>query len=530
MAQGNKPRHSRSTRKPVTIDLEPEDVKDEKAAKADAPAQGSKSDTKASEAGKPEIKATATDKAAGSVDKVTDKPDTGKASEPAAAAKAAASKSEPAGKADAKDNADASGKSAAAGSVPKAGAAVEKTGKMGTEKPDTGAAKKTDADAAVKAAAAASQSPQKSGSGLRTLGVGLISAVVAVALFGGLQYAGVLQVPGGASGGSAADIVTADVEALKQSIASLEQSAGGAAGDVSAALEGRVSALEGAVSNAGSGSEDRLAALESKVESLASQGGDGQAAATSDAALKELSDRVAALEKLLSDQQSSLQDVESSVTSLGQKIAGDEQSQDQTIKAIDDRLAAIEKTLDAPRQDIQVARALAATSLKAAIDRGGPFMAELEAFASVDGDSPAIAQLRTLAAAGVPSRATLLSRFPSVANAMIAAGETGSESGGLFDHLLSSVTSLVQVRPVGEVAGDGVEAIVARMETRLKNGDLQGVLNEWNTLPQAAKDASQGYVKDLQARIEAKKLISGSLTAALPEAVRSGSEQSGGNN
>ena len=113
---------------------------------------------------------------------------------------------------------------------------------------------------------------------------------------------------------------------------------------------------------------------------------------------------------------------------------------------------------------------------------------------------------------------------------MIAAGDTGSESDGLFDHLLSSATSLVQVRPVGEVAGDSVEAIVARMETRLKNGDLQGALNEWNTLPQAAKDASQSYVNDLQARIEAEKLISGSLTAALPAAVRSGSEQSGGNN
>ena len=193
-------------------------------------------------------------------------------------------------------------------------------------------------------------------------------------------------------------------------------------------------------------------------------------------------------------------------------------------------MAAIEKTLEAPRQDIKVAQALAAASLKAAIDRGGPFMAELEAYASVDGDSPAIAQLRTLAASGVPSRATLLSRFPSVANAMIASGDSGSESDGLFDHLLSSATSLVQVRPVGEVAGDSVEAIVARMETRLKNGDLQGALNEWNTLPQTAKDASKSYVNDLQARIEAEKLISGSLTAALPAAVRSGTEQSGGNN
>lgn len=513
MAQGNKPRHSRSTRKPVTIDLEPEDVKDDK---KDSDAQ----DAKASA----EDKTAVPEKTAAPADKAGDKPGE-KADKPAAAAKA-----EQPAKTDAKDKADASAKPAA-GSVPKSGAASQPPGKADSEKPKGEATRKSGADAAARAAPAAQQPPQKSGSGMRTFGVGVIAAVVAVAIFGGLQYAGVLQVPGNNSGGSAADIVAADVEALKQSVASLEQTAGSAAGDVSSALEGRVSALESSVSNAGSGSEDRLAALESKVESLASQGGGStEASATNDAALKDLSDRIAALEKSLSDQQSSLQGVEGSVSSLGQKIASDEQSQDQTIKAIDDRLAAIEKTLEAPRQDIKVAQALAAASLKAAIDRGGPFMAELEAFASVDGDSPAIAQLRTLAASGVPSRATLLSRFPSVASAMIAAGDSGSESDGLFDHLLSSATSLVQVRPVGEVAGDSVEAIVARMETRLKNGDLQGALNEWNTLPQAAKDASQSYVNDLQARIEAEKLISGSLTAALPAAVRSGSEQSGGEN
>ena len=506
MAQGNKPRYSRSTQKPVTIDLEPEDVKDEKAARAGNAPQASKAETKPSDVAK-----AATDKTGESAAAALG------ASKSAAAKSGSGSKADPAAKPEPAKK--------AAGSVSKAGAAADKPA---AEKPAAVAqGKSPDKDASTATPVAAAQT--KSGTGMRVFGAGVVAAVVAVALVGGLQWAGVLQVPGGRSDGTAAGIVAADVDALKQSIASLEQRASSAVGDVSAALEGRVSALENTVTSAGSGGEDRVAALESNVESLTSQGGNGQTA-TDDAALKQLSDRIAALEKTLGDQQTSLQGVERSVLDLGQKITGDEQSQNHAIKAIDDRLVAIEKTLEAPRQDIKVARALAAASLKAAIDRGGPFMAELEAFASVDGDSPAVAQLHTLAAAGLPSRATLFTRFPSVANAMIAAGETGSDAGGLFDHLLSSATSLVQVRPVGEVAGDSVEAIVARMETKLKNGDLSGALNERNTLPQVAKDASQDYVNDLQARIEAEKLIAGSLTAALPAAVRLGGEQSGENN
>jgi hypothetical protein len=479
MAQGSKPRHSRTTRKPVTIDLEPEAVSDNKAATEPAAKEKAGGAKAASAAAKSQEKSSA--KTAGG-----------------------------------EQSGDGKSKGQREGET-KAGTVKED--KSPSAKPAETPAKKT-ADKPVASAAPSSDAgkEQTAGSGMRILGTGVAAAVVAIALFAGLQWTGVLPVPGSNAGGAAgSNILADDLEALKQSVATLEKGASVATGEVGLALENRIDALEAAVgSSAGSGeAETRLAELENKVAAITSPAGDAGASANSEI-VTGLGDKISAIEKAQTSQQASLQSIESSISDLGKKITADEQAQEQTIKALEGRLAAIEKTLDAPREDIKVARALAAASLKAAIDRGGSFMAELEAFASVDGDSPTIDQLRSLAAAGVPSRATLLTRLPASANAMISADETGTASGGLFDHLLSSATSLVKVRPVGEVAGDSVEAIVARLETRMKNGDLQGAVDEWNTLPQASKDASQDYMSDVQARIEAEKLVSGAITAALP--------------
>ena len=365
-------------------------------------------------------------------------------------------------------------------------------------------------------------------SGGRPVLTAVIAAVVAIALFAGLQWAGVLPALRGTAGASAD--VTAELEALKTSLAALEQRATEAGTDVGSALEDRLAALETEVKSSSLPSDigQRIDSVESRVADLVSSTGSGSDTDSS-GALTAISDKVTALESSQSGQESTLTDLKNGLASLSSKIEADESAQGQSIKSIDDRLSAIEKTLAAPRQDIKVARALAAASLKAAIDRGGSFMAELEALATVDGNSPALDQLRTLAASGVPSRSTLLSEFPSVANAIIGAVTTGDSSGGLFDHLVGSATSLIKVRPVGEVSGDSAEAIVARMETRLKNGNLQGAMDEWNTLPEAGKDASQAYANSLKARIEAESLVSSTLSAAMPSDTGTAAESGASN-
>jgi hypothetical protein len=83
------------------------------------------------------------------------------------------------------------------------------------------------------------------------------------------------------------------------------------------------------------------------------------------------------------------------------------------------------------------------------------------------------------------------------------------------NRLMSGAKSLVTVRPVGNVQGDGVDAIAARMENKVRNGDLPGAVAEWNTLPDAAKSASAAFKQSLDARIRVEDMVSDALSKAI---------------
>jgi hypothetical protein len=80
---------------------------------------------------------------------------------------------------------------------------------------------------------------------------------------------------------------------------------------------------------------------------------------------------------------------------------------------------------------------------------------------------------------------------------------------------MAGAKSLVSVRPVGNIQGDSVEAIAARMEDKVKNGDLPGAANEWTTLPADAKQASAAFKQSLEARIRVEELVGSALSKAV---------------
>ncbi len=183
--------------------------------------------------------------------------------------------------------------------------------------------------------------------------------------------------------------------------------------------------------------------------------------------------------------------------------------------SLDGRIAEIEKKIEEPRDDVEVARAIAVAGLKAAVDRGGTFLTELDTLAGVAPDDPIIGSLRDYARTGVPSRAELVRQFQDVASAILSAVNQPDPNQGLAERLLSSALSVVKVRPVGNVEGDTPEAIVARMEDKLRNGDLQGASLEWDTLPETGKAASADFAKALKSRIEVEKLVGTAMTGAV---------------
>jgi hypothetical protein len=320
-------------------------------------------------------------------------------------------------------------------------------------------------------AAASPQRQQAATSGL--IAAGILGGLIALIGAGAIQYAGLW--PGaGASKETATDIaaLNAEIDGLKRSVANL---ASEPAAVPDTALAARVATLETTVANnastsngAGSGDADqKITALSGEIDQLRAsldQAAQGQASADAD---------------------------------------------------MSKRLEAAEGKLSGPSQESMVARAIAAAGLKAAIDRGGPFQPELDTYANVAPDDPAVADLKDFARTGVPSRADLIRRVTDIANVIVGSIQQDDTDQGFGARLMAGAKSLVQVRPVGNVQGDSVEAIAARFEEKVKNGDLPGAVTEWNSLPDAAKSASAAFKQSLEARIRVEDLVGEALSKAI---------------
>ena len=317
---------------------------------------------------------------------------------------------------------------------------------------------------------------QKSSPSLPSLvAVGILGGLVALAGAGSMQYAGFLPTIAPAPKDAAQDTgLTTELNALKDQVAAL-------------AAKANTTADTGQLA-------ERLAALEAAV-----------------AVRSDIPTDAAAIDQL----QQQLTANGETIASLQTAIADTAAKLSETENRLNDRLAQTETKLNEPRDDVEVARAIAVAALKAAIDRGGPFMTELDTLAGVTPDDPVIVGLRDYATTGIASRAELVRQFEVTAGAILTAVHQPDPNQGLGERLLSSALSVIKVRPVGNVEGATPEAVVARMEDKLRNGDLQGAALEWNSLPEGGKAASTEFEKALKSRIEVEKLVGSALTKAV---------------
>ncbi|MCI9867876.1 COG4223 family protein [Rhizobium skierniewicense] len=454
MVTGKPPRHSKSTAEPVTIDLDAKDVKD----------IGKEKDTASLEA------------------PVTTGSEADKTPPEPATAGSETQAPKPVWDDAAKKPIEPEPNLPKASDAPKSDetkaeqAAKEPTEKKSTVPPVTGASFKSDKTTAQppkteapKPAADSkpftppssdtkSSDTSRSGGSSGLLAAGIVGGLIALLAAGSMQYAGYLPSSASGTGSSELTSLKAEVANLRQQIATAQP----AAADTSA-FETRLAALESSTASGGGDVADKLASLEATVSTLQSE-----------------------------------------------KAAQDTANADLTR-----RLGEAETKINEPRDDIEVARAIASAGLKAAIDRGGPFLTELDTLSRVTPDDPAIQSLKPFAATGVPSRSELTREFPDVANAMLASLDQTDPNQGIIDRLAESALSLVKVRPVGNVEGEGADAKIARIEDKLRNGDLKGAALEWDGLAKPAKAAAAKFKTSLDARIQVEDLVGGTLTRAI---------------
>jgi hypothetical protein len=323
---------------------------------------------------------------------------------------------------------------------------------------------------------------------------GIIGAVLALAGAYGLQTSGVLP-----DQNQAASAVSDRLSALEATIASGTSSEGEQVAALSAevtALKDSVAALSQAAGN--SSVADRVTALE-QTASLATP-------ATNGADLTALASRLATLESKTSD------------GSLNEALTTTKNALATEINSLKSEVAALQTQMTERASEPGLAAAVAATALRAAVDRGGDFGAELENLAAVQPDAPAIAALRSFAASGVPTRQDLTAEFETAAQVMMAASEPVDPNATMFTKLMDSAKGLVKVRPIGSLEGDTAAARIARMGEAMAKGDDASVATEFAALPASSRDAGAAFMARFNARAEADRLMAEAVRAASPKA------------
>jgi len=480
MVKTPKTRHSKSRRELVTIELEPGDVSrisDENAAKEEAGLPGIDEAKPREPAAAPQAEAPEEPIHAEQADiEPWEHADAAPAAEGGARSEAEAPY--PGGDDAPKEQARGSGYNFEAASAAGIGA---------TPKPD--GARNNDRAA-----------PPPGRSGTRTLAAGVIGGVVALACAGLLQAVGLLGSP--PSGGAQLDGVNGEIALLKSEVAALKETDSAGA---SARVEGLSTALDQVKAD--------VAALK------ASTGQDGGAD------VKALSDKVGQIETAVGELQKAGSAAPVDLGPLNEKLAGLDalvKSAGDAAKAEDGRVGALEQSVsqlsskvEAQASQPKIALAIAASALKAALDRGAPFAAELDTFAAIAPDAPELAALRSYAEKGVPTRAAIASEADAAANAMVEAARPVDQNAGFFQSLVSSAESLVKVRPVGTVEGKGAPETVARMEVAVNQGDYAKALAEYDTLPDAVKAAGADFAGKLKARLDVEKQIDALIAGAM---------------
>ena len=359
------------------------------------------------------------------------------------------------------------------------------------------------------------EAPAARGGGgpLAGLVAGLVGGVAALAIAAGLQFAGLL--PGVAPAPSAPDhgpaiaALEAEIAGIRNEIAALP------APQDDTALDQRIAGVEERVGALASG----LDALRGELAALPAP---AEGAAPVD--LSPFEERVAALETALGELRtasvpaSALTSLEEAVAGLRSELAADREAQGALaprIEALEAAVSTLTGRVDEQAEAPATAIIIAASSLKAAIDRGTPFATELDTYAALVPDAPQLAELRALAAAGVPTRAQLAAESDAAANAMIAASRPVDPQAGIVDRLMGSMMGLVQVRPIGMVEGEGVPQVAARLDAAVTAGDYERALAEYDTLPPEAKAAGEAFAARLRARHAADRLADEALAAAL---------------
>jgi hypothetical protein len=161
--------------------------------------------------------------------------------------------------------------------------------------------------------------------------------------------------------------------------------------------------------------------------------------------------------------------------------------------------------------------ALAASELGEAAQSSRPFADQLAALDPILPDSSALRTLRPLAAQQTPSRAALAADFAVEADHVAVASRAPPKGSGLIKRLLHTLTAVLTIRRVDKLTGDTPDAVLARAQRQVDDGDLEDALTTLNDLPPAGREAIAAWRVRAARRVEIDRLIAAIRQGAAQE-------------
>ncbi len=277
------------------------------------------------------------------------------------------------------------------------------------------------------------------------------------------------------------------------------------------------------------GVREQIDALARRLEALPKEAPGGEALAALSAQLRQAGERMAALERRLGELAQARPGAESELKSAldkqaaegkaaldrlaaearaqGQKLAGEAEQLRKDLAALQSRVGAI---ADEVRRAGSAANEtgtllVALGQLRRAVQEGGAYRPALDAAKALAKErkefEAGLAMLGARADQGVPTAAQLRQRFDKLAVSVLRAAAAAKPDADMWDRIWARVSSLVTVRRVGEVEGEGAAEALSRAEAALSRGDLGEAAKQLNALAGPARAAAEGWLADARARL-----------------------------
>ncbi len=220
----------------------------------------------------------------------------------------------------------------------------------------------------------------------------------------------------------------------------------------------------------------------------------GKKVASLDAQSSKLVSDVGGLQKILTDVKGN------SISSV--KLGTELEPLRSALSKIDEKLALFskreEEALASARRS---ALAIAFANLKRGMNRGDGFSAELKTVQQLAGPDVDLSAFDGLRETGVPNEQALLENFPQLAIKALAKSD-GEKDGGLsWEKIVGKARTAFKYRRTGDVKGETMEAVLARMEHKFKEGHVEDVLKEAKALDGQAKQVMGPWLKQVEARL-----------------------------